>query len=56
MQDLCDALDMGAEGRGGFSQFSVVDLAMRLGDWNWECEGRRENMQLAYLLSWLELI
>jgi len=37
---------MDAEGRRGF----FADVAMRLGDWNWEYEGRGEDMQSAYLL------
>lgn len=45
-EDLCDSY--GWMQRAG--EASVADMAMRLGGWNWEYEGRGGDMQSAYLL------
>lgn len=40
--------------RQGHSRTCATMLKMRLGNWIWRNGGRGEDLQLAYLLPWLE--
>lgn len=53
-EDLCDPLDTKQRKLWNFT--ASAELVIRLGGWILGCKGRGEDMQLAYLLCWLELM
>lgn len=53
-EDLCDPLDTKQRKLWNFT--ASAELVIRLEGWILGCKGRGEDMQLAYLLCWLELM